>query len=542
MKNEKDTRLISISTLLGLILSLFFVIGQSFDEFSNFYKIFVTKYDSIVSMLKIFGIAICLSVIIYVIYRIFDDVIEKNNHHEKKSTKKWLFPVIWLIIFILWIPILLNYYPGIIDMDSISQILQATGTYNLSNHHPIFHTMIIKVLYNFGVKISSCNFGVMLYSIFQMAVMSGIFAFSITDLAKKGLNNKLIIILTLFYSIFPVISMYSITMWKDVLFSGVFLIYLILSLKILNNKDIKIKQLIVYSIVILLLMLLRNNGIYIILPMIIISLIMLKNKRERILLAYIIPATIYLILNLILFNIWNIEKQSQVDSMSVPLQQIARVIYYEEENLTLEEVEKLEKYYNFYVVKELYNPRLSDSMKDIFRVNTYKKDKIEFYNTYFKLFSHFPMRYVESLICNSYGYWYPGTEYWVVKTKLPSSAYMMIKNLTSKNSVNIHQKKLVKTDIIDNWISIIDNYDIPFLHWIFSIGFTCWSFLILLFYNIYKKRYTIIWIVYMPLIFLWITILASPVYCEYRYMYAMVIAIPILFANIFINKGEAEDE
>jgi hypothetical protein len=70
----------------------------------------------------------------------------------------------------------------------------------------------------------------------------------------------------------------------------------------------------------------------------------------------------------------------------------------------------------------------------------------------------------------------------------------------------------------------------------FSLGFTFWIVLLFFIYTIYKKNYNLT-ITYMPILFLWLTNLASPVFCEFRYMYSMFTCLPILIANIYFIKG-----
>ena len=59
------------------------------------------------------------------------------------NKKAWLGAA--LIIFILWIPYLVIYYPGFIFGDSLGSIAQALGVAKLYNHHPIFYTLFLKM-------------------------------------------------------------------------------------------------------------------------------------------------------------------------------------------------------------------------------------------------------------------------------------------------------------------------------------------------------------------------------------------------------------
>lgn len=55
-----------------------------------------------------------------------------------------------LVIWLCWMPYYILYYPGIVLGDSASQIWQSIGEYQLSNHHPVVHTLWIKLCIQIG--------------------------------------------------------------------------------------------------------------------------------------------------------------------------------------------------------------------------------------------------------------------------------------------------------------------------------------------------------------------------------------------------------
>ena len=59
-------------------------------------------------------------------------------------------------------------------------------------------------------------------------------------------------------------------------------------------------------------------------------------------------------------------------------------------------------------------------------------------------------------------------------------------------------------------------------------------------YTIYKKKYKYL-LVYLPTFILWLTLIASPAYCEYRYAYPIFLALPVYLGMNFIKEGNNED-
>ena len=54
-------------------------------------------------------------------------------------------------------------------------------------------------------------------------------------------------------------------------------------------------------------------------------------------------------------------------------------------------------------------------------------------------------------------------------------------------------------------------------------------------YVIYNKKYKSI-VIYIPIIILWLTTIASPVFGEFRYIYSMFTCLPILIGINFRKK------
>ncbi len=76
-----------------------------------------------------------------------------------------------------------------------------------------------------------------------------------------------------------------------------------------------------------------------------------------------------------------------------------------------------------------------------------------------------------------------------------------------------------------------------------SIGLFFWLLVMVIGYVIKEKQYRLL-VVYVPTIVLWLTCLASPVACEYRYIYGLFTCFPILTVGVIslINQKNEESE
>ncbi|MBQ4344196.1 MAG: hypothetical protein IJC38_09960 [Erysipelotrichaceae bacterium] len=141
----------------------------------------------------------------------------------RKRTEKGI--VVFLIPFLLFSSIYLLYlffnaYPGYLTPDSISQVLQTqTGVY--SNHHPFWHTIIIKLIFEIGVAcFGNLNDAVGFYSVLQILFLFSAVSFSLMTLYQAGIKKRYLFLCGLPFAILPYHIAYSVTMWKDIVFGA----------------------------------------------------------------------------------------------------------------------------------------------------------------------------------------------------------------------------------------------------------------------------------------------------------------------------------
>lgn len=513
----KEKRIIIIGLIVSVILSTIEILGYSL----SINEIVMIPKSAII---KFLGYIILFYTAIVLLFRKIDCVLkcksEKKEHIKKDNIKKFGF--IWLLIFILWLPYFIKYYPGVMTTDSIFQTGQAIA-YGLNSHHPMFHTLIIKLCLEIGNKIYDYNLGVAIYSIIQMLIMSGIFSYTIYYMKKRNVSITIRIMSFLFFSFYPVFPMYSITMWKDVIFGGIVLLYIINVIELIHNTEKYLcswKTIIKFIIITLLLMLFRNNGIYAIILSIPIVLIIFRKNFKKVLIIYLVPIILYYLFNSFAYNVLGASKGNIAEALSVPMQQIARVVKYYNDKLTENEKKEINRYLPIDKIGEAYDPRISDPVKNLFQSEEFKGNKIEFVGLWLDLFFKYPREYIESFLYNSYGYWYPDTCNWIYATDI------------AENEFGIKQSRIFDVSLLDNFIKV---RNIPILSMIFSVGFAFWIAFIIVIYLVYRKKYKYI-VTFVTMIALWFTTLASPVYCEYRYVFAIFTCIPILISVLEISN------
>lgn len=509
--NIKDKRANIITIIVSIIFTLIEIICKSIDTDYTLNNI-INKW-LIVNFIGYF--TICWTAIKW-----FFSLYERKNQNTTNECRpkliknEYLFFIICFVLIILaWIPYFLNYFPGIITPDSYTQIEQTIGISELSDHHPIAHTAIISVCINLGLMIfNNINLAIAIYSIVSMILMACMDAIVLLYLRKKNTSPVILGLLLVFYMFYPVNALYSITMWKDILFSGIFPVFLILCSELIFNtrEFFKYKKnMILFIIISFLMIVLRHNGLYVVFLTIPFFYIVLKQYWRKFSIMLVSIIAINLIFNLIMFNGLKIKKGSVGEILSVPLQQIARVEKEHRDELTSEESDRITPLFKFENIGNYYNPTLSDPVKDKINNDYFENNKIDFIKIWTKLLLKYPKDYIEAFICNSYGYYYPEAKNWVV-----SRATM------DHSDMGIERQSKIDGKIVEKIDSYVDKREIPLISMMFSVGFVFWIIVICFGYKIYKKEYKYIFI-YLPIFILWLTCIASPVFCEFRYAYPL---------------------
>lgn len=448
------------------------------------------------------------------------------------SDTKLAFLINVILILIAWIPYFLRYYPGLLTADSCAQMAQALGIATLSNHHPIFHTVLIALFVNLGkVIFGNVNAGVAVYTIFQMIMMAIMFSAVIHYASKKNVPIIVRVVILLYYMFYPINALFSVTMWKDVLFAGIVPIFIILCTELIfDTEDFlsKKRNIIIYMIVSILVFFMRNNGIYAVVLSMPFIAIALRKYWKKVVPMFLGIIIIYFGLKTVIFSALNIKNGSVAEMLSIPLQQIARVQKYYGDELDDETKAQINNFFKCENIGEKYNPILSDPVKAELDTSYFNENKVEFIKLWLKLLRGYFKDYVESFISNSYGYYYPEASHWVANRTM------------EQNNMGLEQTPVIDGKLVSKVDSLIERRDIPLLSMCFSIGTAFWLIVICLGYKILKKEYKYI-LIYLPIFILWLTIVASPVFCEYRYAYSLFTTLPLYISLNFVKRKEIEN-
>ena len=533
--------------VLSLILSFFMIFGNSFMCVNSTKLIFNNIGYFFLSLLMYIGYYYLFLIIISYIFKrlnknAFTEEVEKRKENKiVKTLKKHPFLFSFLFIIICWLPYIVSFYPIILSPDPSFQIKQFFGIRTkyadyailldedvvMTNHHPVTHTILLGSCLKLGTIIGNDNLGLFFYSIIQIIVLAGTFAFSIYYMQKMGLKTKYLIGVLLLYSLVPMFPLYAMSGVKDVLFGAFIFLYLIFLHNYIKTKG-ENYQWWKYLLVILLLILIclfRNNGIHVLILSLPFLLFAVRKKWKNILLIMICVFGFYGTFDKVILPYFKITPGSIREMLSVPFQQTARLVKYHSDDLTSEEIEIIDKILGYEDLASRYDPELADDVKNEFNKYATDEDLKEYFKVWFNGLLSYPGTYIEATMNNVYGFFYPEKTKWYV--------YYKFDDRIVEDGFDYHYNSLKLSRDILSGFAVSFPY-IPIVGLISNIGFNVWIIFILLAYAIYKKLYNKI-IILAPVLALILVCVVGPANTYFRYALPFIFAMPFII-GVFLEK------
>lgn len=433
------------------------------------------------------------------------------------ESKKFLV-VCEISMLLVWSIAFLACFPGLAIYDGPAQLTEYhTGM--LSSHHPFIHTMFLVLCEWLGgcvVPYTVFNFG------FQAVILSMSFIRSI-EIVRKGKISPIFLIGTVVWMCaFPIHSLMALATTKDTLFAAFVLLYICELIDLLEYRNVYWEskyRCIRFCLISFSMSIFRNNGIYVLIGGSIVALLLSIKKYKKVILLLLVLGFTYLLYCGPVMEKLQIEKGNMREAMSLIIQPLARVYHEEYDEISVGERKRIEKIFgeseNIW-----YESHKSDAAKSQFDTNFFRDEIKDNVTLWVKLGLKYPDTYLDAVLANTYGNWYPFE-------KLPdTTTYRMLFEMPEMNRIESKMSSLYK---VLYGIGRESTYQkIPVIRLFFSTGMVCWVMLWGLVDLWIERKYREM-LIYIPLFFLFITILLGPV-ALYRYTYPLLICIPVMLS------------
>lgn len=472
---------------------------------------------------------------LFIIFEFCSNLIAKDIYdikNKKGIVKDYLvFICIFITLIIFWLPYIFSYFPGGVFADTIASINQATGEVKITNHNPIFYTLIIKIFLKLGNIFGNKLYGLRLLTIVQELIMALILTYFIYKLYKEGISKKYLILITLYFGIFELIPLYAVSLWKDVPFSLALFMLIIYIWDIAKTRGEVLNQYkhtLYYCFLSLLVMFFRNNGKYIVFLITIMVIVVYKDNILKKSKKFIVLSLIIIILSFIIqgpvYNKFSLNGPFN-ENLGILDQQLCYVVY-TDGKITDEQRDFINKIIPIESIKKNYTPLNIDNIKwgdTHFSEKFIEENKCKYFKIWFEVFLQNPKKYIIAYLYNTLGYWdinkaifygYTQETMWMGLEQKDHGyiQYDLVKKITGKSIRNILKP------------------NIPISSALFFVGT-----IIFMLMTIYKKNYKYL-IVFLPAILTYLSILvAVPLAFTLRYVYILVLTIPLYFIIPFVK-------
>lgn len=442
---------------------------------------------------------------------------------------------IWLIFFLLcllcWLPYYLMYFPTWFNNDAVWQMEQALGLAARSNHHPYFHTLLLKVFLTVGYGLfGSHTAAAAFYTFFQMVLVAAVFGFYLYLLYRRGTRLIWLALAVVFYAFLPVNGMLSICMGKDAWFTALFLLFVWAVWGCTTEEAAKKKQWVLLYVTGLAVCLLRSNGIFVFLGTAIVMILSQRRRfsvqgRRRMCLSVVAVFLSYMVWQGPVLSALHVEPPDTIESLTMPTQHLL-CAYVRGGNLTEEETAMLEAVVPLAEIDAYYNPYLFDMTKNYIREHGNQEVIAKKRGAYAKLWLSVglrnPMLYLEAQIRQTAGYYalhtphdqYLYTEYYMVDNPF---------GIETERKLFSYDAGLAMNEFLQGFQALYNR--------VWSLGANTWLLLLGLVYTLYRRQNALVCVPCLAL--LGSLLLATPVYNEFRYAYGVFLSLPILLAYSF---------
>ena len=536
--NCTDKKISIVSLVTGCLLAVFMALGKAVAIFDQ-----CDAFASISYLLFFFiGFGIIFSAICNLLFS-YARNITLTDENKSPATRKQCAVVFFISVFVIllaWIPYFLSEYPANLTPDSNSQLLQALSKEELSNHHPIIHTLFIRFVVKIGLSVFNNNItdAVALYSVIQAILLAICFSFLAETMYKFRYKNWAIALVVAYFALMPYHALYSITLWKDVLFGGIVLALTVTLWRIIKWYKDKtsghpISDLILFFVLGLGMCLFRSNGLYAYLLLFALLVVFYWKKSIPLILSAVLVIGCSFVIKGPVFNKFQVTAPDTIESLSLPAQHISRAICNGYE-LTTQEYDLLSNVVDVEKIPQTYAPHISDPIKNLIREKNnqqfIEKNKLEFAKLWLTIGLKNPTSYLSAQIDQTIGYWYPDVQYWVHAT------YIEYNDKLACSKASITSPEFVKT--LRGFANVY--LHIPFFGLLWSIGAFTWLTIVLLGFSIIKDKKELL-LIFVPVIAILLTLMiATPVHAEFRYAYSLFTTVPLLLVAPFCNQNIKE--
>lgn len=495
--------------------------------------------------------SLCLAIALFPFGDMLFGLIERIPFGMRTTGKVWksgaVFGISFGVIFLLWIPVWMAYYPIVMSYDFHRQVNEAyKGWIWFNSYQPLIHTWLIWLFLQIGGALGSNEAGMGLFTLFQMLVVSAAMGYACAGIYRMVKRKWAVVLAVLFYGVFPFCSVSMMIGTKDAIFSALFLTFVIL-LTERNLYHAKRKWIMELPMVVtaVMMMLFRYNALYAVAAFGVLSLIFARGKEKLriLLLCAVMTVGGKAAQEGIQHGLGTEIRGSSVEKYSLFIQQFARVGYYHSSDMDPEIYRLVDKYVSADSWQR-HMPALADASRSgVDFAGVWEPDMGQVVKDWFKVGLKYPNEYIDAFLCMTGGFWFPddrtycemqgwgnGDRHGAIFTNNSSASdtYDGIRHISKFPWLEEKLEEIVSNNAFYNW---------PVISVLFKPAVYTLSLVMITVVLLYRKQKKQAYICLFPLVYFGTMLLGPTV--QFRYVVPVMITVPFL-AALICTSGEEE--
>lgn len=455
--------------------ALFLLFGESYETLNTWELVFDVQNGQLVKSAVLFsgwfsflsyGIAICYIGLDYIQrHRILPSL--KKTSRFNCLVRLYLaflqrhpFRSAFLTLSLVYGPLLILAFPGNLDWDNHMQIVQGfknianfipaevkhvPGWVNLTDHHPLIHTMLLHWCIIIGMSVfSSPCVGIFLFTILQVILVFVVISLANVLLVKTiRWSSWVPSMLLLVFCLHPRIGALMFDLTKDTLYGASFLgliISMFLRYFSLRTGRQSVKTTLLFLLFCFSVAIFRNEGKYVVLLACLAEFVLIKESRLY-LSVCVLPILFVLIYALSVAVPYALQaaEANKLDTLCVPIQQIARCVASGHLPANAEEQELLKQMFDEEKLAK-YNPSLADPAKFAARFVGRFDVIVPLGRLWWSFLRDYPGTCLEATLHHHYMTFYPKSTYSFFSPSRKTDQWLGLVNEKSKY-IGVHFEK-----------------------------------------------------------------------------------------------------
>ena len=550
---KKGTVAIRYSKGLSFFLAVMYVAGMGFaygDSLSVIFSSSIRLLRAFIAVCGFYAVYLTAVNVFYVFLKSDWDIrIPENKLIEWYRKKPFLFA--WIVIMGIWLVHLILRYPGTMSYDNARELSFYFGYDTFTTAQPIFHTVLFSFFVQIGIWLGSENLGLFFFVIFQSLIMSGVLAYSLTLMRRFGSPRWLRLLTIGIYTFAPYYAGYASFPIKDYLYTAFFVLLLLYSMEwFLDGCFAKTGgRFLCWVLAGSLLILLRNNGIYIYVPLAI-TIVVAECKHVRkagtenkgkhmgvILAGMLLPLLVSCTINAGITAGFHVQKDTPKEMLSLPFQQTARYVRDYGDEVTQEEREAIDAVLDYQKIPEVYMELTADPVKTTYHAHS-TEELLAYFKVWFAQFLKHPLCYVEATWNQNYYVFAPNIDN-IVYNKDCTVAYEIMNEMGMQELIEFKVPEMMHgiCTIMVSYYSLLTR--LPIIGLLNNVAFYIILLFVITCFFLKGRQKKALWML-LPLWLTFLIIIASPqIQNQPRYAFPIIYSMPIVVA-FFIRTEKVQ--